>query len=60
MILCFLNMRMGGATPSLFCCITDSIPDKVGDSRGSYTSTMGPGTPCFRLWMFHALVYGNF
>jgi hypothetical protein len=57
MVLCLLSMTLGIVT--LFCCNTHSIAVKVGDSK-SYTSEMGLGTPCSRLWMFHALFYGDF
>jgi len=58
MVLCFLSMRLGMAT--LFCCNTDSITGKVRESRGSYTSAMGLGTPCSWIWLLHVLVYGDF
>jgi len=58
MILCFLSTGLGMAT--LFCCNSDSITGKVGDSRGSYTSSMGLGTPCSRIWLLHVLVYSDF
>lgn len=58
MVLCFLRMRLGMVT--LFCCDTDSITGKVRDSMRSYTSAMGLGTPCSRIWLPHVLVYGDF
>jgi hypothetical protein len=32
----------------------------MGISRESYTSAMGLGTPCSRIWLLHVLVYGDF